>query len=61
MVSGCKHLPKRRDCKQAKDADRLAPKGDGGGRGAKCSPLVNRNPPGEKGEPNPLRHENETW
>lgn len=27
MVSRCKHLSKRRDCKQAKDADRLAPKG----------------------------------
>jgi hypothetical protein len=47
MVSRCKHLSKRRDCKQAKDAERLAPKGDEGGRGAECSPLVNTHPSGE--------------
>jgi hypothetical protein len=34
----------------------LTQNGNGGGRGAVHSPLVNRQPPGEEGEPNPFRH-----
>ena len=55
MVSICEHPDKRRDGEQAKDADRLAPKGTELVQEVLVLLSWTTNAPGGKGGPNPLR------